>query len=179
MPFEDFYKSADRHAQRWRLCLSAAIFLIAAYCSVPFFLSRFLTSTPEAAPYIPAASESQRRAADMLCRELPQPERLSLASIEEKKTSDGAATVVYTYTSGRGVDEIMPPFLIWFETEGWERVFDEAFARREAPDRVHNFRSRYRRVSVLYFAEQEGVHATHVTRPARYEIVCTVGKMQP
>src|SRR5687768_11095731 len=107
MPFEDFYKAADHQAHRWRLCLIAAILSVAVYFGVPFFISRLFMPPPP--PFIPPVSESARRDADSLCRDLPKPERFSLASVEEKKTVDGSATVVYTYTSGRGFDEIMPP----------------------------------------------------------------------
>lgn len=172
MPFENFYKAADQYAHRWRLCLIAAIFLIAAYFTVPFFLMWLFEATPT--PPTPAASEKSRLKANRLCRDLPKPERFFLVNTEERKTEDGSATVVYTYTSERGIDEIMPPLLIWLESEGWERVFDEVYKYREMPDQVHNFRYRNQRVSVLYFDLQK--RDFNPPGQPQFQIVCTIEK---
>lgn len=172
MPFENFYKEADKHAHRLRLCVISAVFFIAAYFGLPFFVSWLLTPAP-AVENAPVATEAQRREADELCLNLPKPELFSLASVEEKKTANGAATIVYTYTSARGIDEVMPHFLIWFEKEGWQKFSDEVYRRENNVDRVFNFRNGSRRISVMYFNWQETPHSV---RQTRYEIACTVEK---
>lgn len=170
MPFEDFYKAADQHAHRWRLCLIAAIFFIAAYFSLPFFVKRLLTPPPEVKS---AQTETVRGKADALCMSLPKPEQFFLTGVGEEKIADGAAKVEYRYRSQRSFEEIMPPYLIWFDEQGWERIFDEAYARKGFADQVFNFRNGNRRVSVLYFNLQKN---NSQTAGAYYEIVCTVEK---
>ena len=172
MPFENFYKEADQHAHRWRICLITAIGFIAAYCGLPVFVSWLLTPSPSATT--PVVTKKQWREADELCQNLPKPERFSLINTERKKNANGAAKVVYTYSSERGLDEIMPQFLIWFEREGWEQFFDETYRREQNVNRVFNFRNGHRRISVLYFDWQANGFAAGRTH---YEIVCTVEKL--
>jgi hypothetical protein len=169
MPFEDFYKAADQHAHRWRLCLLASIFLIAAYFGVPILVKWVFAPTPPAV--IPPLTKSLRGKADALCMSLPKPEQFSLGGVSEEKFVDNAARVVYTYRTQRSFEEIMPQFLIWFDEQEWEQIFDESYERKGILGRVFNFRRGSRRISILYFDPQK---SNNSNAEARFELVCTV-----
>lgn len=178
MPFDNFYKAADQYSHRLRWCLIAAVLFIAAYFTVPFFLMWLFESSPSPPGAFKLAGNSPKMGdAVAICDSLPRPERFSMIDFTEQKTNNGSAQVSYLYKSERDADEVMPQFLIWFDAEGWQRVFDEGYGYEDVPDRAINFRSGNRRVSVLFFDFRK--RDFNPPGKAQYEIICTVEKLQP
>lgn len=64
---------------------------------------------------------TQLRRVHELCTNLPRPEKFEFISSYEKSNFD-SSTVIYSYNSIRGVEEIMPAFLVWFDENGWIRI---------------------------------------------------------
>ena len=116
MPFENFYKEADKTARRWRRVLAVAFLLVIGYLSIPFFIAWI--AGPETVEEIPAGAERMRRV-DALCSNLPKPEQFYFIERDPPIDYGGATGVTYRYKSDRDLEEIMPAFIVWFGENGW------------------------------------------------------------
>ena len=117
MPFENYNKAEnDDQRRRW-------IFLAMAFLFLPgyFFVSYIFNFSP----MIPYNTDSTFVTpgivvAEGICSALPKPEKFVFVSKEKFPTTDGASAVILHYQSERGLEEIMPAFLIWFNSNGWK-----------------------------------------------------------
>ena len=135
MPFENFYNQSEKTTRRWQMALGLVVFPALGYWLLPFLgatLSGF--TIPEKRTF--SAPEREARL-DELCTNLPMPEKLTLVRKESPVHLPNGSFVYYIYGSKESRDgysphslripprppeEVMPFFVIWFNSNGWKPV---------------------------------------------------------
>lgn len=116
MPFDNFYEKFDRAERRWRWFLFCSIiFLPVVYLIVPALYSWYEN-------YIPEMNEEQAERArhvDALCMGLPRPEQFNFDGRDPFLNRTNITSLTFRYRSERELEEIMPAFRVWFDTNGW------------------------------------------------------------
>src|SRR5688572_22398243 len=120
MPFDNFYKPEDEDDSKRRVWIfgAMAVLFFPAFVFVCFVFNVDLS--------IPGDSSSNTfvtpavEVAESLCSYLPKPEKFVFVSKGSFPGREVGSTVVHRYQSERGLEEIMPTFLVWFDSNGWK-----------------------------------------------------------
>jgi hypothetical protein len=118
MPFDNFYKDEDDSKRRgWILGAMAVLFFPAfVFVSYVFDFNPINSAGSSSTTYMTPAV----KVAESLCSYLPKPEKFVFVSKESFPAREGGTTLVLRYQSERGLEEIMPTFLVWFDSKGWK-----------------------------------------------------------
>lgn len=120
MPFENFYKESDKANRLWWKCVGAGILLFAGYWVLGLlFLPTFESDVKPDEALL--RTERLRRVKE-LCESVPKPELFNFLTETLPEHNDSMTIVDYNYRSKRSFDEVMPLFLVWFDSNGWERL---------------------------------------------------------
>lgn len=170
MLFENLYQEADKAIRRrWLISFGAALLLFLCYTANAWI-------TAAARDIYSPSEESLREArqylkASALCSELPTPEQFRRMNPATPRSASLAAQVFHHYHSEREFDEIIPTFLVWFESNGWKRVSEDALKSPVAtyhPNRKLIFRKTNSIVTIVhYYPDSDGY-----VPPANYEFGC-------
>ena len=137
MPFENFYDESDKAARRWRKILVLAFFLLVTYFTVSLWMVSRFDDGDESENQISEKIERLRRV-DELCTNLPKPEKFYFVRRDKPIYNTNATAIKYYYKSDRGIEEIMPTFIVWFGANGW----------KPAPENEHSFRKGLQTVTI-------------------------------
>jgi hypothetical protein len=121
MPFDNFYNESDKAAKRWRKGLILGFCLLVIYFIVgSVLLSRHHEIEP------PRRQPESERIDHLvaLYNELPKPENFNFVMQNPPISYKNGTAIVFRFQSDREIDEITPPFLVWFNTHGWSAVPD-------------------------------------------------------
>jgi hypothetical protein len=136
MPFENFYNESEKRTRRWQMAFGLIIFPALGYWLLPFLGATLSSFTiPEEKSF--SAPEREARL-DELCANLPMPEKLTLLRKESPVHLPNGSFVYYIYgseedrngysphcircRSPRPPEEVMPFFVIWFNSNGWKSI---------------------------------------------------------
>lgn len=151
MPFDNFYEESDKAARHWRKFLVIGFLVVVGYSIISFLTVRLL-ERPEPSSNEPTSASERVRHVDELCTSLPKPEQFIFTERNTPIQYDGATAVVYHYQSDRKFEEIMPAFLVWFDSNGWKRVADSDFEVQSAADNKLSFTNGKQTVSISYYS---------------------------
>jgi hypothetical protein len=118
MPLENLYKNEDDSNRRVWIFTAMAVLFFPAFVFVCYVFNVNPVNYgggSSSTTYVTPAVE----VADHLCSDLPKPEKFIFVS-KESFPQNGGAIVILRYQSERGFEEIMPPFLIWFDSNRWK-----------------------------------------------------------
>ena len=120
MPFENFYKTEDEANRPWWKCVGMAFLFFIGYWAFAFLTMPEFEGDKKAAEYLSGYELSQRF--KELCTKPPKPEQFYSTNNSLPKTNDASALVVYTYYSDQRFEGVIPSVLVWFSSNGWEKV---------------------------------------------------------
>lgn len=168
MPFENFYKESDQAARRWWKFVGLAFLIFIGYWIFGFlFFSRFDNQDK---PIKTTPTSERRQHLIELCGNLPKPERFYPMKSDAPKTYSTATAVFYSYRSDRSFDEVSPLFLIYFDSNGWQRASSGKLDKQIAPDRELIFSKGKQTISISY--EEFEIPEDFTLPVANYEIYC-------
>jgi hypothetical protein len=121
MQFDDYNQESsdfDRRATVILMTLALFPFGLVIYC---FFAPE--PDRPQMNHTI-SVDDAQLERVHNLCANLPKPKKFIFISRSEHaglEQAEDTSTVIYSYRSIRGAEEIMPVFLLWFDEHDWRR----------------------------------------------------------
>lgn len=132
MPFENFYEESDKANRRWWKCVGAAFLLFVGYWTFGFLfipepksqqLRENEPSPVKTIAQMPFSTSSQKlQRVNELCTNLPKPEKFYQLDKQTLVANSDLTLVRYSFKSQRTWDEIMPGFLVWLNTNGWQSL---------------------------------------------------------
>jgi hypothetical protein len=129
MPFDNFYKESDKTNHRyWKSVVSTFSLLVIVFISVYGLYVIYDDYQIE------HAKETERiKRVNELCTNLRKPEGFQFEMKEKPVSFNNETTeIIYRYQSERRLEEIIPLFLVWFNSNqnGWKRNLNDELSFR-------------------------------------------------
>ncbi len=149
MPFDNFYQESDKAARRWWKCFGLAFLLFIGYWALGFLV---LPRSEEAKTIsVPLDKFNHLWQATEICTNLPKPEGFYFRGDTFSEIDETPTFVTFNYESNRSFEEVVPSYIVWFDSNGWKQVPNYKIYGLIKPDGQLAFSKNNQNVVISYY----------------------------